>query len=709
MNSISQKLDRDRIGFFVLMAIAAPCLYFGWKLFWFLTDDSFILFRYISNSILGHGYVWNPPPFQPVEGYTSLLWVALLDTVWRLTGVEPPVSSNYLSLFFSYSTLLLSSVMVMKLQWASSIKKYRLLFLFLFLVFLLSNRSFLAWTSSGLETAMFCFFITLWVYALLYARSPLRRILWGAIAAVAIELTRPEGILFCVGTTIISVLWYWYKSEKRKTILLAGIFPLIVTFLHFLWRYYAYGAWFPNTYYAKVGTPWPLSGSVYAFSFIMEYGLWICIISVTWYFLSAFRRKRKASRENGRTKTPSSASQIGRRRQNACNIVVFLSLVAQFAYYTFIVGGDHFEYRVYNHFIPLIFFVFLWVLNRLQIKLYLVFILLFSQIVLSLPVQWTHWALTKDLKTRSETFSLYAPTATAWPLPFRVYFGIFDKAQSWLIGHFVCIRHQEHKIFSLTHLAEYPSRATGEKISSAGFPVLPVRAVGVPSWVLPNIYILDGLGLNDYVVARTPIHAKRRRLMAHSRRPLDGYIESYRPNVSVHDGEVEIHQRRKPLTDSEIRRLESYWRSYIATLDRSALEKQKTENIPTGNERILFVEDELPHAKRGKQLLEGVGYGVEIVSSSADALELIRETPDYFDLIVADIMMMEIAGSTLAQKINRIRTDLPVLISAGFDEYYLLNEKIESGDTEYIIKPFEIGDLFSIREVLDGTETRSMK
>ncbi len=54
--------------------------------------------------------VWNPPPFMPVEGYTSFLWVAILDFFWRITGLTPPQSSNWLSLIFSYLTLITSSM-----------------------------------------------------------------------------------------------------------------------------------------------------------------------------------------------------------------------------------------------------------------------------------------------------------------------------------------------------------------------------------------------------------------------------------------------------------------------------------------------------------------------------------------------------------------------------------------------------------------------
>ena len=77
------------------IAIAAVAiLSLGWSFFWFLCDDAYIAFRYVSNSQRGLGYVWNAPPFLPVEGYTSLLWLWLLDGVWSATGVPPPESAS---------------------------------------------------------------------------------------------------------------------------------------------------------------------------------------------------------------------------------------------------------------------------------------------------------------------------------------------------------------------------------------------------------------------------------------------------------------------------------------------------------------------------------------------------------------------------------------------------------------------------------------
>ena len=85
-----------------LIGLAALAgLIIGWKAFWFLCDDAYISFRYVSNSVAGHGFVWNPAPFHPVEGYTNFLWILLLDLFWRFGGVQPPAVANYLSLLAS--------------------------------------------------------------------------------------------------------------------------------------------------------------------------------------------------------------------------------------------------------------------------------------------------------------------------------------------------------------------------------------------------------------------------------------------------------------------------------------------------------------------------------------------------------------------------------------------------------------------------------
>ena len=105
-----------RGGFIFVMALSFIGLVIGWRVFWVLTDDVFVAFRYVSNAHKGYGYVWNAPSFLPVEGYASFLWVAVLDIFWRVTGVELPDSANLISLFLSFGTLVICAAMIMRMD-----------------------------------------------------------------------------------------------------------------------------------------------------------------------------------------------------------------------------------------------------------------------------------------------------------------------------------------------------------------------------------------------------------------------------------------------------------------------------------------------------------------------------------------------------------------------------------------------------------------
>ena len=64
--------------------------------YWFLTDDAFISFRYARNLSNGDGLVFNPG-FERVEGYTNFLWVILLAACDAI-GLRPESSAGVLSL-----------------------------------------------------------------------------------------------------------------------------------------------------------------------------------------------------------------------------------------------------------------------------------------------------------------------------------------------------------------------------------------------------------------------------------------------------------------------------------------------------------------------------------------------------------------------------------------------------------------------------------
>jgi hypothetical protein len=141
--------------------------------------------------------------------------------------------------------------------------------------------------------------------------------------------------------------------------------------------------------------------------------------------------------------------------------------------------------------------------------------------------------------------------------------GVFDRNQAWLIEHLVCARQEDHKAFWRSCLSAYPTREAGAEISGDGYPVLVASAVGVVSWVLPHVYVLDASGLNDFVVARMPPPPGRARAMAHDRAITYEYMDQFRPNVVFDGTKAVVERRAKPLTEEDIRRAEAEWRSRV--------------------------------------------------------------------------------------------------------------------------------------------------
>jgi len=554
-----------RATFIVLVGLGLAGLYAGWTIFWFMTDDAYIAFRYIENSLRGFGYVWNPPPFLPVEGYTSFLWVVLLEGIWRVAGATPPESANWVALFFSGLTLIVSAEMVFQLARRMPVRWISHVLVGLVLGYLLLNRSFLAWSSSGLETAMFGLFLILWAWRLNFGpRSALNYGTVSLVAALA-ALTRPDGLLFAAMTfglfLLDRIIGPKQKRFSRKAFL-AICSPFAVVLVHLLWRYGVYGQWLPNTYYAKVSEAMPKSGAVYAFSFLLEFCLWpvVAIVGVALFaFMRNLLRQLTAQSQNDGLGAAVEAV-LSERLLISGTIAVF---AAHFVYYTLIVGGDHFEYRPYNHLFPLIFVSLVWSLRELRIRPVRVVVAASVCVALSLPVPLTHWLLTRDLTTRDKTAFMRVPISPAWPQYLHWYSRPFDRTQSWLIGRLVCCRHQEHKVFSRQLLIDLPSRSEGQKMRRNGFPIFVTGCVGVAGWVLPEAYVIDSLGLNDYVVARAPIPAANFGGAAHSRKAPKGYLEDFRPNVTFDAAGLHVAERMPPLTAAEIVEIEAKWRKWL--------------------------------------------------------------------------------------------------------------------------------------------------
>ena len=96
------------------------------------------------------------------------------------------------------------------------------------------------------------------------------------------------------------------------------------------------------------------------------------------------------------------------------------------------------------------------------------------------------------------------------------------------------------------------------------------------------------------------------------------------------------------------------------TIDEIAAPKEMS-----GQGRILFVDDEVDYVTGMKTGLERLGYVVTAETDSRKTLELFRQNPDMFDLVITDQTMPHLTGVMLAQELLAIRADLPIILCSG--------------------------------------------
>ena len=410
------------------------------------------------------------------------------------------------------------------------------------------NRTYLTWLSSGLEAAAFHFVVVWWLLAVLDAHVQrasrgeaagwLARV--AAIASLCV-LTRPEGVLMVLATGLM-VMWHSAHSMRTRQGLagnLACALPLVGAPLVYVWQCATYGDWLPNTYYAKTDDVWPEAGWRYAASFVVEYGLWVWLLIAVAWALRAIGGLRTLL-----VRRPYAVIGVG--------TVLFMS-----AYHTVRYGGDHFEYRVYGHFVVLVWMSAVWMLPRIVARPRIVVGGLTLFLVMSWPVQWTHWAMARDAAGFAINKSTVVPIASCFPGVLQPVVRRWDAWQEWLIVRGSCVRYSQHKAFLLAAAQALPSREEGSQIRWDERAVFAQSSVGLAGWVLPHTAIIDVLGLNDRVIARYPRGQAARGYMCHARVPPPGYVDAFRPNVILHGGRAVVLPRRQPLTDEEIRAAEA--------------------------------------------------------------------------------------------------------------------------------------------------------
>jgi CheY-like chemotaxis protein len=135
----------------------------------------------------------------------------------------------------------------------------------------------------------------------------------------------------------------------------------------------------------------------------------------------------------------------------------------------------------------------------------------------------------------------------------------------------------------------------------------------------------------------------------------------------------------------------NFWlpRSEMSVVNDDAVPEQ----MESGSETILLVDDEQMVLAVGQEMLQHLGYQVITAQSGRQAVDIVNAQEQELDLIILDIIMPEMGGGETFDIIHARRPELPVLLCSG----YSLDDKaakiLDRGCDGFIQKPFNLDKL----------------
>ena len=125
-------------------------------------------------------------------------------------------------------------------------------------------------------------------------------------------------------------------------------------------------------------------------------------------------------------------------------------------------------------------------------------------------------------------------------------------------------------------------------------------------------------------------------------------------------------------------------------------------NAPRGTETILLVEDEDVVRGLTRKILMQAGYNVLDARSGNEAIRLCATHAGSIDLLLTDVVMPEISGKEVADRLLELRPSIRVLFMSGYTDEAIVQHGVLDANVKFIQKPFTwIALTRKVREVLN--------
>ncbi len=138
--------------------------------------------------------------------------------------------------------------------------------------------------------------------------------------------------------------------------------------------------------------------------------------------------------------------------------------------------------------------------------------------------------------------------------------------------------------------------------------------------------------------------------------------------------------------------------------EQTATETEVKPHVLSGREKILVVEDDASVRTMIREVLEAQGYEVIDVSNGREALESYGANASDVSLVMTDVVMPEMGGHEMWEKLAEAGLDVPMIVMSGFPQDQDTDELVRGAD-RFLQKPFGPKEIArAVRLTLDEAE-----
>jgi len=143
---------------------------------------------------------------------------------------------------------------------------------------------------------------------------------------------------------------------------------------------------------------------------------------------------------------------------------------------------------------------------------------------------------------------------------------------------------------------------------------------------------------------------------------------------------------------------------YLPATDKEIEETlQPSLEIFGGTGTVLIVDDEKSIRKVLIRLIKSFGYNFYEAGSGKEAIEIYEKNKDEIDLVLLDMIMPEMSGEEVFERLRKITPDIKIIISSGYSADGKAKKIMKKGCQGFLPKPFDIKELSKkIKEVLEN-------